>query len=514
MHTEKDPILGSFFPNDRDLRYKFIASGIVGILALATLAILLSFWQIVAIVLSILFLIVTIYRPRWTLMFLLIWMPFEPFLLKFVPDVLFLYARFFSEVLIYLLAAIVVVKIGIGKKQWKQTPLDLPFILFVLVLIASVLVNTVSPTIAILGIRQILRFVILFFVVALMYPPKEFIRRAVVAMLLIVILQSALGITQSLVGGNLDSFLLPSETRTFETLEFQGVTEFWDPGSRVFGTLGRYDRLGTFLVFFMLIAIGFLYEKEVWQDRKELLLVLALGLPALLLTYSRSSWFGLLLGFLLIALYFMRDRRVWIGFIIFLSMVFGYLFFSGVVVQNLIETRGVEQSPVERFFEAFSYERWQSEYYGFGRLYFIVQTPRAVIAAAPLFGVGPGQYGGGAAATLHNITAYDELGLPFGVEGTRGIIDNNWFSLWGETGTLGLAFYLWMYAALFIITVKVYRDSTDPLARGLALGFAGAMLAVALNSFLATFLEVRTLAIYLWVFGGFVFVLGRRQKLV
>lgn len=37
------------------------------------------------------------------------------------------------------------------------------------------------------------------------------------------------------------------------------------------------------------------------------------------------------------------------------------------------------------------------------------------------------------------------------------------------------------------------------------------MLAVALNAFLATFLEVRTLAFYLWLYGGFIVVLGRQR---
>ncbi len=81
--------------------------------------------------------------------------------------------------------------------------------------------------------------------------------------------------------------------------------------------------------------------------------------------------------------------------------------------------------------------------------------------------------------------------------------------MWGETGTLGFAFYVWMYVALFSCALKVYRRAAEPFVRAIALGFACAMIAVALNAFLATFLEVRTLVFYLWLYGGFVIVLGK-----
>ena len=123
-------------------------------------------------------------------------------------------------------------------------------------------------------------------------------------------------------------------------------------------------------------------------------------------------------------------------------------------------------------------------------------------------------YGGGAVSALGNTDVYDNLGLPFGVYGTEGYIDNNWFSLWGETGTIGLAVYLWMFIALFLLCVRVWRRSKHAFTRALALGVAAAMLAVALNAFLATFLEVRTLASYLWVFGGIVVVMGQREELL
>ncbi|MDP3985718.1 MAG: O-antigen ligase family protein [bacterium] len=504
----------NLLPLDADLRRSILFFGGLGLLVAAGFTVLISIWHLLALVMTVGFFALTLRRPRWVLGFLAVWIPLEPFLLKFVPDELYLYARYFSEGLIYLLALTLVLRIAFGEKKIKQTPIDLPFVLFLLVLVASVVVNFVSPTVAVLGIRQILRFLILFFAVVYLYPPTEFIRKLTGVMLLVVCLQSLIGIAQAVVGAPLDDFLIPSERKFYESIQLtSGVTQFWDPGSRVFATLGRYDQLGTFLAFFMLLVVGMLYERTMRETYPWMWLVLALGAPALLLTFSRSSWFGFLLGILVIGIAFVRDRRVMIGLGAFAFMLFGYLAYSGIVVPALTEETG-RQTVAERFFESFSYERWRGEYFGLGRLFWIVQTPRVVIAASPLFGVGPGQFGGGAAAALGNSRAYDALGLPFGVYGTEGYIDNNWFSLWGETGTLGLIFYLWMFVGLFLVARRLYMRSTQPFTRGLALGFIGATVAVALNAFLATFLEVRTLALYFWMFGAFLVVLGRREKII
>ena len=115
---------------------------------------------------------------------------------------------------------------------------------------------------------------------------------------------------------------------------------------------------------------------------------------------------------------------------------------------------------------------------------------------------------------LANTSVYDKLGLPFGVYGTEGYIDNNWFSLWGEIGTLGLALYVWMFVILFRAANTIYRGSKDPLMRGMALGYMGATLAFALQALLGTYLEVRTISLYFWLFGAMLIVAGRREKLV
>src|SRR3989338_2050553 len=377
---------------------------------------------------AVLFAAVTVVRPLWTLAFLALYLPFESFLLKFVTDDVYVFARFFSEILIYILAAVVLWRVVSGRFARVKTSLDLPFFLLLVAITSSALVNAVDPTVAALGARHLLRFVIVFFVAVQLRPPREYVKRLTIALLAVVALQGVLGVAQAVIGAPLDEVLFPSQARTLGEITLtSGVEQFWDPGSRVFGTFGRYDRLGNFLYVFLLIAVALCYEKKAPLDRRELFGVLALGLVALVLTFSRASWFAFILGFLFLA-FMKKDRRVALGAAAVLIAAIGYLGLSGLQVRYIIEGPG--QTLVERFYETFSFARWRGEYVGLGRVYWFVQTPMRVIPASPIFGFGTGQYGGGVVAALRQTRVYERLGLPFGVYGTEGFIDNSWFSLW------------------------------------------------------------------------------------
>jgi hypothetical protein len=320
---------------------------------------------------------------------------------------------------------------------------------------------------------------------------------------------------QSAAQGALDPFLLPSVRKVYDAVQqvSGGTDEFWTPGTRVFAMMGRYDQLGTFLSFFLLFAVGWLYDRRlVSRERKWLWVLLASGCFALALTFSRAAWFGFLLGFTWIAVRLKKDKRVVYTYIAIAAIAITYVAYSGLVVKYLVETP--TQTLTQRFFEAFSYERYRGEYYGLGRVYWFVQTPLKVVAGAPIFGWGPGTYGGGAAAALGNTHVYDLLGLPYGVYGTDGYIDNNWFSIWGEVGTLGFVLYIWMWVALWRVAKAVGAKSEDRMMRGIGLAFQGCMLGLALQSLLGTYLETRTIALYFWLYGALLVVQARREGLL
>ncbi len=496
------------------IRWERLVKGFaLAALAFCLLVVFLSPWKVLAFFLAVGLLVLAYARPTWMLAFLMACIPLEPFLLKFVPDELYVFAKYFSEALIYLLLGSVLFRRWLSGEKRAPTPLDLPFALLILVAVASAVSNFVQPGIAVLGTRQIVRFMLLFFAICALAPSRVTVRRLSIVMLGLVFCEAVLGVLQAVTHGALDAFLLPSRQHTYDAIQLTGATQqFWAPGQRVFATLGRYDQLGTFLCFFLLLLTGWLYELNGVRRWRYLLPLFATVATALVLTYSRASWFGFLLGFLYLTVRLKNDKRVLAAFLAVIGLIVAYVVYSGVVVRYLIDLP--EQTPIARLLEAFSYERWRGEYYGYGRLYWIVNTPLKVVTSAPVFGHGPGSYGGGAAAVLGNSRVYDALGLPFGIAGTQGYIDNSWFSLWGEIGTLGLALYVWMFLLLFRAAQAVWKGSSDPFLRGLALGYLGAAIAFAFQAFLATYLEVRTISLYFWAFGAFIIVAGQRERLL
>lgn len=501
----------SFFKMRNSLNRKIFWCVLASSAMLAAVAVLTSPLKVLAVAITLIAIGLSVIRPYLVVVALALWTPFEPFLLKFVPDELYVYARYFPEALIYLMAGLVIIHVLMEQRRLPRTPIDFPFVMFIVALFVSGVLNLVQPSVFVFGVRQIIRYLILYFAVVYLAPPKTRIRQTVLLLFGIAAFESALGIAQAALGGAIDAFLLPSGRKFFESIQLTaGVQQFWAPGQRVFATMGRYDQLGTFLAFFGLIALGIIYETKKHLERRWLWVLLLLLVPALVLTYSRSSWFGFVLGFLVIGLWIKRDRRVAIATALFVAVAVSVFLYDRVVLRYLTDVP--QQTVTERFYEAFSPERIKGEYYGLGRVYWWVNTPLVVFRASPFFGVGPGQFGGGAAAALHNTTAYDKLGLPFGVYGTDGQIDCNWMSLLGETGAVGMAFYLAIMVFVARSAYRLYRRSDDAWSRGLALGLLGAQASVSFQAFFGSYLEVRTLALFLWFIAALVAVLLKREE--
>ena len=456
--------------------------------------------------------ILSIYKIEYGILALAIYIPFEPFLLKFVSNDIYPYDRFAGEELLLILLFVVILK-RLIKKDFKliKTPIDLPFILFILVALVSMIWNFNPLHIGLLGLRQTLRFIILFYAAVYAGLKKETIKKIIWILLVVVLFEVLIGLGQVVVGEGASDFLMSQPRKVFglESTEVGG--EFYASGQRIFATLGRYDKFGTFLCFFILISLGLAYELRKSRIFKFLLGLILLSIPTLILSYSRMSWIGFALGLGLISIWIKKDKRVLIGFVSLIIFLSSYFLFTNIRISK-IENRP-KMTIQERFLEMFSPQHIKWSYQGKGRLYFIIQTPIKVVRHSPIFGVGPGMYGGGVVTALHNTEVYDKLGLPFGAEGVRGEIDNSWFSIWGEYGTLGLILFLWIIISLFKYTLNIYRKSRDRFTRGLALGYLGAIGAVSLQSFLGPYFEVRTLVLYFWLIGGLIVSLGIKETL-
>lgn len=439
---------------------------------------------------------------------LIVFLPFEPFLLQSIPTEFILFFRLVPETIIGSLF----IK-GFWERYGAQSfnsetedsilqPIDNPIKyilpLFTTLALISIVVNRVGLLPAAVGMRQLLRFILLYLAVLFYGLNRKQIIIVIGLVAIIAGFESIVGVTQALIGAPMDTFLSTGREVFLGNVRIsQDIYQVRGEGRRVFATMGRYDHLGTFLALISTTALGFIYQAKHKYKRIASYLLL-LTIPVLVLTYSRASWFGFVLGLVVASVLIKKDKKVLMVLLVLIASIVGYTAYKEIRVRRLIDEPRI--TPMQRLLEAFSERRWRSEYQDKGRMFFIVETPRALFPSHIFLGVGPGQYGGGAATLLHNTTAYDELGLPFGIWSVEGQVDSNWTSMLGETGVLGIAAYVGMFISFLFFARRVLKDpESSDLSKSLSLGFIAATLSYTFQGFLGTHFEVRTLAPFYWL---------------
>ena len=332
--------------------------------------------------------------------------------------------------------------------------------------------------------------------------------------LAMILLQALVGLVQYLAGGHLDGYLFSSQTVTIgNRAVLGGLEQFWTPGQRIFATMGHYQLLASFLAIGLIMIFPWFYILEDKKKRIILGVVFILMLSALILAYSRAGWLAFILGILVIVKMFIKDKRTIVAFGLGIVLVASYLSVFSLVQGSFGQiVDKPSQGIAERALEAVSFRSWRESYEGYGRIFFIINTPRVVVANHPFFGVGLGNYGGGVAAALLNTDAYDRLHLPFGIQNYFGQIDNNWLSIWGELGTFGVLAWLSLYLSILLSAKYLEKKTKDPFALVWAQGTFGIIIGLMALGFFGPYFEFRTLMFYVWSIVGVLFLFLKQEK--
>ena len=444
-------------------------------------------------------------KTEYIIYSLLIWFPFETLFLRYSSSEYYAFIKYFPELVVYSTLVISWVHYYQKKKRiFPATPLNKYLLIFILISVISLILNFYNVAIWFLGIRQILRFVLIFIIFILEDYSEDVIKNFLKIGAYILVGESLLAIIQAVSGGILDKFLFFSDAISLGPLEYGGIEQNWAPGQRVFATFGRYDRLGSFLTIGLIMIFPWFYVLKKGESREKWWMIFILSSTALLLTYSRANWLAFIGGMFTIGYFLMHDRRLFKILATFGFVLATYLIFI-IITQNLgtgTVDQNSRQSIRDRLVESVSFYSWRQSYEGYGRFFFIINTPLRVVSDSPLFGVGPGNYGGGVAAALDNRRVYNILHLPFGIQNVYGQIDNNWLSIWGETGTLGLLVWMLLFAKIFRSAYRVQEKSDDVIQKTVAQGLCGSVVALSIMGFFGPYFEFRALMMYFWLIVG------------
>lgn len=445
-------------------------------------------------------------KGYYILFFLLAWFPLENLILRYTPLDYYAVVKYSPEVLLYCAFAVVWVRYMLKQNRfWPESPINKWLLLFVAVSAVSFLLNFSDPSVWVFGLRQLLRFAVVFFFILMEKYESKVVKRLFFFALMMILLEAVLGIVQYLFGGYLDKFLFFGESVNVGLAHIGAIEQFWAPGSRVFATMGRYDRLGSLLALGIAMLFPWMYIAKTVNEKVKFWIVFFVLSTALILTYSRASFLAALASICVGGIWLMRDqmvKKVLAGLAVFMILYLGAFALIQGNVSNIVDKP--VQPLSERLWEAVSLRSWKESFDGYGRIFFIINTPLVVVPSAPLFGVGLGNYGGGVAAALLNTKTYDRLHLPFGIQNIYGQIDNNWLSIWGETGTFGLICWTMIFVALFMTARDKSGERGDIEKRTMARALICAVPAVVLLGFFGPYFEFRALMFYFWLLAGLV----------
>ena len=180
--------------------------------------------------------------------------------------------------------------------------------------------------------------------------------------------------------------------------------------TRVFSVLISCNELGAYMALMLpIIASLVVYETNRWRKWMYGIGFIACGMT-LLFTFSRAAWFSLALAFIIVVGFFARR----------LLIIFPLLAVVAFVIPSIHHRITDVLSPTYWILSARGgrVARWHQAF--------------VFMQRNPLFGVGPGRYGG-AMATLHHLSMYS---------------DNYYAKTLGEVGIVGLTLFFAMHITL------------------------------------------------------------------
>lgn len=456
------------------------------------------------------FLYVSIKRPFWVVAALAVYLPFEEFVLKWVPDSLYVPFRFLGEALILLLFGVFFIDRVFVKKRWPKTPIDLPVILLLITIVFSAIVNHIPPMVAILGAKNLIRYIALFYLIILIRPSDQQIVQLLRVLLVVAIFQAGIAVFQSLGGKPAYDFFAAKDVVIGGQVIRSGGAQKLASGSyhtMVFGTMGRYNFLGNYLAMWLGIVGAFLISKyriiriHIWYA--PLLLV------ALLLTYSRMSWIALALAGILIFSLSKKNKPFAYALVFFVVL---FLLAGWLIIGNDIDTHAVDigmGSPFSRILDLFSSDYLTVLFTG-GRGYSYFTIMPAAFQLKPILGFGPGSI----ASDVSNLISFASIAAELNLDNPyalRFLGDAGYATISVQLGGLGLIAVLGIFWQLFWADLQLLKR-VDVKWRPLAVAYMAILVMTVVFNLASFSLIYRVPSYYFWLFSAIIVLQNLKSK--
>lgn len=348
----------------------------------------------------------------------------------------------------------------------KVSPMDLPIIIFISVMLIVLLVNCGDISIGVEGFRAIAQYILWYFVVIQLVSDTKSARGIAVCFALVAGAMALHGVFQYVIGVEMPAGWVDQNEAGVRT--------------RVYSILTSPNIFGSMLTLSTPITVALAISAK--DNRKRFIFgFLALMMTAsLVFTFSRGAWIGFAIA---CGIYiFMKDKRLVVPAVIFALLVV-------VCVPSVGNRIAYMLSP----------EYIQSSLRG-GRLVRWM-TGLRVLDFYPFLGVGLGQFGG-AVAMNHNL----QLAVDSIYEKTF-YMDNYFLKTAVESGIVGLcAFVFLMYSVIInsYRTVRMAARQGDKNTKELCIGIMSGLIGVVIHNCVENVFETPLMVSLFWLFTGVV----------
>jgi O-antigen ligase len=424
--------------------------------------------------------------PRAVLVLVVLAPVLDAFLLaRLLPSEARAFTQFFSEALLAVVGLVLLVD---GWRRGRvvpafRTPATVALVAFVALALLSALLNAVPPVVAGAGLFFTLDAMALFYLARIVGFDRRQGALAIGAIVVAVALMALVGFLQGLLDPNLFGLSVVTG-RSGEAVRIGSIVR----NPNVLGTM-----IGMALPFPLLAIVHLQRPRWRWVAAGVALLLLT----ALLLTYSRGSWLGVVAGTSVVLL--LLDRR---AFLLGLGLAVVGLGIVTYMPRDLLvssEPSGAPHKPPK--FDAWETTEERVSAVGEGRdlrtMFVLNAIP--ILRDHPLIGVGPGRYGG-AVAEDFGTPIYDEYGTGKLLT-AQTTVDNFWLHILVEGGLFGAAAFVAMLLAIGWHLVRVALRSRG-LRLILAVGALAAAAMVIVSNGTTMLLEGNTVAFMFWLLLG------------
>ncbi len=351
---------------------------------------------------------------------------------------------------------------------WLSTPLNLPITLFTLLGCLSIIRgSSYDATYAWLAIIEFKRWItpiLMFFLVLNTVKDRVTIKNLVMIMIIVSTIVGLMAI-----------------------YDYMEVGDASLESSRIGGIAGHSNSLAAFFNYYMFLPFGFFLMNRAKPKYWLLLIPFLIQFRGIMVTFSRGGYIAFAFG--LYAITFIRSK-------VFFALLLAATLFS--FFNPLLLPAGIRYRMSQTFTKPVSYtdavsqeEHVEESLDGSSRSRLeIWKGAFKMISEQPVFGIGYGLF-------FPLIKYYWAGGYSIDAHNTYLIIA-------AEMGIPALIIFLWIILLTIWHTYRLYKNTSDPYSRAVALGFLGGLFGLLMSNMFGSRLDSQEVSSYFWILAALI----------